>query len=235
MLAYLSLTGSRPYEGQENPEVRRRNFARGPVPAHEEAAHNQRPPLPPSVSEVLGKAMNADPPARQPSLASFVEELERALSGSSVVVRASPSVFFSYKRAGGAGWAVHFAEKLKQQHGIDVFVDMQRVDSAQPFPQRIDRASKNADVFVCLLGSDTLSSDWVQREIRAAYSRHKPMLPVFEESYEKPQPGAPLDPAVQMLLDHDGVFLFDQMGVHIDHTISDLANMIRATWNHLHK
>jgi hypothetical protein len=50
VLTYLVLTGSRPYEAQQDPDARRRNLQRGAVPAHEQAARNGVPDLPLATS-----------------------------------------------------------------------------------------------------------------------------------------------------------------------------------------
>jgi hypothetical protein len=53
------------------------------------------------------------------------------------------------------------------------------------------------------------------------------MIPVFQESYR--DPGEAPDESVQALLAFDGVHLLDRKNIHINHTISDLASLIRGT------
>ncbi len=50
VLTYMLVTGSRPFEGQQDPQVREKNLVRGPIPAHEEAMRVVRSTVPPSVS-----------------------------------------------------------------------------------------------------------------------------------------------------------------------------------------
>jgi serine/threonine protein kinase/pSer/pThr/pTyr-binding forkhead associated (FHA) protein len=229
VLAYLLLSGSRPYEGQENPEVRKKNLARGPVPLHQEAVRNGRGPFAPAASGVLRRAMSVDPAERYRSAGEFVHTLDAALSGRRLRSPEDALVFLSYRRDSSAGWANHFADKLKEQHGISVFLDVQRVDSAVRFPVRIQKAIEECDVFVCFLAADTLQSDWVRQEIHFAHENAKPMVPVFHESYRLPESNEQLEPGIKALLDYPAVHLLDRKNIHIDHTISDLAGIVQQT------
>jgi serine/threonine protein kinase len=229
VLAYLLLSGTRPYEGQENPEVRKKNLARGPVAVHQEAARNGRGPYAPAASGVLRRAMSLDPAERYRSAGEFVHALDAALSGRRSRSAEDAFVFLSYRRDSSAGWANHFADKLKDQHGISVFLDVQRVDSAVRFPVRIQKAIEECDVFVCFLAADTLQSDWVRQEIHYAHENAKPMVPVFHESYRLPESNDQLEPGIKALLDYPAVHLLDRKNIHIDHTIADLAGIVQQT------
>ena len=70
-LTYLMLTGTRPYESQRDPEIRQKNFARGPVPAHEQGLRAGVNDLPKMISEVLKRALFAGPKERYPSVREF--------------------------------------------------------------------------------------------------------------------------------------------------------------------
>lgn len=104
------------------------------------------------------------------------------------------------------------AKELKRRH-IEAFVDTRSVDGAGPFPDRLLRAIEEADVFVCLLADTTLGSDWVRREIQHAHDQGKPLIPVFQESYQ-----APSDPEahISALLQCDGVHFLDVKNLFID-------------------
>jgi hypothetical protein len=130
-------------------------------------------------------------------------------------------VFVSYRREADAGWAALFADKLSTQHGLDVFVDRYRVDSARQVPEKIESAIRDCDYFVCLLAKSTLKSAWVREEIRIAAAAGKPMIPVVQEGFRRPgvwRVPAPLKPfvpqawqaseAVARLLDGEEVRLF---------------------------
>ncbi len=60
-------------------------------------------------------------------------------------------------------------------------------------------------------------------------SRTKPMIPVFQEGYDHSNVRTGVNPAVDLLLSYDGVHLFDQINVHVEHTISDLARLVKNT------
>ena len=144
VVLYILLTGSRPYEGQENPDVRKRNFARGPIMVHEQALHNGRNGIPPAISRVLLRAMATNPQDRYASMGEFTRNFEFAVTSHGE----QPTVFLSYQRNQSAGWAVLFARGL-ETHNFSVFVDTERQDSAIRFPERLRRAIERCDVFVC--------------------------------------------------------------------------------------
>jgi TIR domain/Protein kinase domain len=226
-LAYYMTTGSRPFEGQDHPEVRKQNFRRGPMPAHEEAARNGRE-LAPGVSRVLGKALAMSPADRYPSVAEFGKAFVAAVSGRRSA-GGVPQVFLSYQREGASGWASYFSRELKDKHGVSVFVDVERRDGAGRFPARLERAIQECDVFVVILGASTLDSKWVREEIKLAYEHQRPMVPVFQESWTGPDVPRGSDPALEALISYDGVHLLDRRNIHVDHTIADLARLVKDT------
>jgi serine/threonine protein kinase len=226
-LVYLMVTGSRPYEGQADPEVRRSNYARGLIPAHEEAARNDRQEVPQALSKVLSKALSVNSGARYPSIQDFYEAFEQATRADLAKATANPQVFLSYRRQSSAGWAVFFSRELREKHRIFAFVDTQRRDSARRFPEKLARAVADCDIFICLLAGDTLESAWVREEIRLAFENNKPMIPVFQESYQAKD--MPVETYIEALLSFDGVHLLDRRNIHVDHTIADLADIIHQT------
>jgi serine/threonine protein kinase len=226
VLSYLALTGSRPYEGQQDPEVRRRNYERGPVPAHEQAARAGVETLPASVSEVLKRALSVTPEERYPSVREFFLAFQFALAHPAGRRAGTPRVFVSYHRNLSAGWAVLFARELKDKHNISAFVDTQRVDSAVRVPAKIRQAIQDADIFVCLLAKNTLRSTWVQEEVRIAWESGKPMIPVFQESFDAPASSDQLAPHIQTLMSYEAVHLLDRRNIHVDHTIAELARLV---------
>ncbi len=156
-LAYYMVAGVRPFEGQDNQEIRRRNFEHGPLAAHKEATLHARSEVPPTVSEVLARGLAFKADDRYADLTEFAREFNEALSGrrDRQNAPATPRVFLSYQRAGGAGLSLFIVSQL-EKHGIDVFLDVQRADGAVKFPERLIREIQGADVFVCLLGPETL-------------------------------------------------------------------------------
>jgi len=218
---YYVVTGSRPFEGQEYPDVRARNFRRGAIPAHEEAAHNKRDKVPRAVSTVLARALAADPAERFETASAFAAAFKAALRH--VVHRTDgPEVFISYQRDVSAPLAMYFADRLKAQ-GILAFIDTQGIDRAGRFPPQIERAIEDTDVFICLLADTTLDSSYVLEEIRAAHRFEKPMIPVMQESYRSARDAA--DPAVAALLAYQGLPVLDRRNLHLEHTAGDLVRL----------
>jgi serine/threonine protein kinase len=184
-LCYRALSGVVPFENQLDPQTRSRNFEQGTVPADAQARRQGRPPLLPSTSNVLARALSARPDDRFPSIADFAVAFRRSL-GEVPATNRKPRVFVSYRREADAGWAALFAEKLSTQHGLDVFVDRHRIDSARQVPEKIESAIRECDFFVCLLARSTLESAWVREEIRIADASGKSMIPVVHEGFRRP-------------------------------------------------
>jgi hypothetical protein len=140
--------------------------------------------------------------------------------------RYKPSVFISYRRSPSAMLATLLYTQLGL-NGIRTFLDTRKLDGGGPFPERLLNAIEECEVFVCLLARSTLDSEWVRREIEHAYLAGKPMIPVFQESFEPPQRVD--SAAVAALLECDGIHILDVKNLYIDYAIDDLATMIRAT------
>jgi hypothetical protein len=135
-----------------------------------------------------------------------------------------PDAFLSYRRKPSAALSQLIKEKLEMRHGLSIYLDVARADSTQVmFPERLMTAIKDSRCFICLLGDTTLESEWVQKEIQRAYDLKKLCIPVFQESY---QPPANPSPAVEYLLNHDGVHIFDIRNVLIGESIGNIAQLI---------
>ena len=224
-IAYYLVTGSRPFEGQDNPDVRRKNFRRGPIPAHKEAAHHGRPVIGRAVSDVLARALSPAPDARYPSAKEFAKAFRKALRG----IGDSPHVFLSYHRSASSGWANTIADKLKDRHGMNVFLDVTRLDGAGQFPARIADAIRNCNVFVCLLAERTLDSEWVMNEIRLAHQFGKPMVPVRQESFTDRITQD--DDALRALISSQGVRLLDAQNIYVEQAIAQVASLVTSVLN----
>ncbi len=138
------------------------------------------------------------------------------------------SVFISYRRQPSAMLANLIARELRG-HNIEVYLDTERMDTAGDFPTRLRDAIQQHDVFICLVADTTLESDWVQQEILTAHKLGKPMIPVFQESYNPLAPRDTFPPHLQALLEHDGVLIFDVKNVYIDQSMEFLARVIENT------
>jgi serine/threonine protein kinase len=225
-LVYCMLSGSRPFEGQDNPEIREKNFRRGPVPVHVEAAQNGRVDVTRAASDVLGRALSLAPANRFPSVEHFARALRKAF-GTGHVAGTEPMVFISYDRELSGGWARFFADRLKLSHGIKVFMDTTGLDRAGRFPPRLRRAIEECDVFICFLAGRSLHSKWVSEEIRIAHELKKTMIPIFQESFADPDQQDDQSP-VGTLIAHQGVKLFDVSGHFVEHAVTDLATLVKG-------
>ena len=178
------------------------------------------------MSTVLTKALAARPDERYPDIQRFAQDFAAALArGTSSQTH---DVFISYRREDSAILATYIAERLEQRHEITSFVDVQGLDGATRFPSRIERAIADCGVFVCILGSETLQSPYVRRELAVAAELGKPMIPVFQESYVAPAEDE-LDPVVADLLQFDGIPLLDKRNIYVQAAVDELANQVRKT------
>ncbi|MAS32367.1 MAG: hypothetical protein CL610_00075 [Anaerolineaceae bacterium] len=144
------------------------------------------------------------------------------------------SVFISYRRKPSAMLANLIARELRERHHIEVYLDTERMDTAGDFPTRLTDAINKSDVFICLVAENTFESEWVQREIETAHSLSKPLVPVFQESYDPLAARDALSPYIRALLEHDGVLIFDIKNVYIDQSIEFLARVVENTVTSLH-
>jgi serine/threonine protein kinase len=229
LLAYLLLTGSRPFDTRLDPDAALRSFSQGPPAAHELAARNGRPGVPPPVSAVLRKALSLSVPERYSSAGEFLQALREGMANPESKAGTKPSVFISYRRDESAMAARVLATALESKYGLYVFLDTERVDSAAPFPEELERAVRKADVFICMLAKKTLSSAWVNDEIRIACDLQKPMIPVFQESFPEVKSSQNFPPHVTELLRRQAVHLLDRRGIYIDPAVEKLARMILDT------
>jgi formylglycine-generating enzyme required for sulfatase activity len=134
------------------------------------------------------------------------------------------SIFISYRRRDSAALATLLAKELTRR-GIRAFVDTRQIDGGGPFPSRLLRAIEQADVLVCLLGPNTLDSEWVREEVAHANKLGKVLIPVFQEMYVPPD--TVTDEHVAALLQSDGIHILDVRNIFVDQAINDLAKMIR--------
>lgn len=136
-----------------------------------------------------------------------------------------PSVFISYRRKDSSTLATLVTKELERQN-IDVFLDTLNIDGGGSFPKRLYNAIESADILVCLLGSETLESQWVKKELQHAHKLGKILIPVFQESYITKTTS---ETYIQALLESDGVHILDLRNLYIDEAISHLAQLIKDT------
>jgi hypothetical protein len=191
------------------------------------AARRNRPPCPPAVSAVLARAMTVDPGGRYGCARDFAQAFRDAHARAQDGGARRPAVFISYQRSVSSPWARLVKNEMERAHGFDVFVDFEQRDTVGPFPKRLERHIQRCDVFVCLLAGSTLASSWVQREIELASRAGKPMIPVFQESFEHPGDLQTLATPVQELLTFDGVKLLDLQNLYVDAALRMLGESIK--------
>jgi Mg-chelatase subunit ChlD len=135
-----------------------------------------------------------------------------------------PSAFISYRRAESSMLATLLDVRLREKFGIELFIDARDDKMGGSFPTRLLKAIEDRDVFICLLGRETLTSEWVQKEIEHAHNLGKPMIPIFQESFEAPS--QPVNDALRALLESDGIHVLDRKNIYVDESIEKLAKMI---------
>lgn len=227
VLSYCALAGTRPYEDQQDPDRRNRNYERGATPVSREARMRGVPDIPEPLSAVISRGMAMKPEERFPSVGEFALAFQHAMTAHTDRRSLQPSIFFSYRRDAGTAWASLFSRELQRQD-ISVFVDTERRDSVGKFPLWLEKAVQDCDIFVCLLSPTALESAWVLREVRADWEHGKPMIPILSENFNIRALDTAIEPYVKALLNYQGVDLLDLKGVYIDATISELVRMIRT-------
>jgi serine/threonine protein kinase len=227
VLAYLLVTGSLPHERQDDPAVRDRNLRRGALPAHTEAAARGKTSVPESISPVLDKALRVDASERYESIGAFGAAFRDAFVNTATTTRPT-RVFLSYQRQASGAWAILVARVLEEKYALSVFVDTRALDGAPRIPDRLRDEIARCDVFVCLLSGTTLESSWVRQEIELAMQHQRPVVPILQEDFKLPAALELNDPNVTQLLAHQHIWLFDRRNIHVEMTIAELGERIRA-------
>lgn len=136
------------------------------------------------------------------------------------------SVFISYRREGGEGFAQMFNEKLSKKR-YRVFYDIESIGAGM-FDQRILREIEQTDVFLLILTKDALDrckneGDWVRCEIAHALSQGKTIIPVFFRGFEFP---VDLPAEIAQIKVYNGVDIRDMN--FFDAKFKQLCSMIDA-------
>ena len=113
------------------------------------------------------------------------------------------NVFISYRRDDTAGHAGRLYDFLQARFGPDhVFMDLSAIHSGQNFVDEIDRAVRQCDALVAVIGDTWLTcatargrrlddpADFVRSEIAVALARGIPVIPVLVEGAAMPQAAA---------------------------------------------
>ena len=111
-------------------------------------------------------------------------------------------VFICYRRDDVAGYAGRLYDNLVRRFGRDrVFMDVDAIRPGSDFPEVIEQALSQTDVFLALIGEGWLTSvdalggrrldnpgDFVRLEIEAALALDIPIIPLLFQSAEMPPP-----------------------------------------------
>jgi serine/threonine-protein kinase len=141
------------------------------------------------------------------------------------------SVFISYRRKP----SVMLAQLIQRELAacaLTVFFDAERQEGTGT--PDLDAVTK-ADVFICLVGEGTFESTAVRAEVEQAHRLNKPLIPVFQQSYN-PASATNWGPHVKALLESDGIHIFDEQRADVTQAAASLAQMVEnaAAWN-LHR
>lgn len=133
-------------------------------------------------------------------------------------------VFISYKRRGSLSLAEKICAHLERE-GINVYLDLNRDDSKVAFSEYLLRVIERSKVIICVLGRETLTSEWVHREIRHGYKHKIPMIPIFQESFSTPRKRQ--KDYIEYLLSYDGVKVFDETGWYYRKALEDITEKVK--------
>jgi len=133
-------------------------------------------------------------------------------------------VFISYKRRGSLSLAEKIYTHLDRE-GINVYLDLKRDDSKVAFSEYLLRVIEQSKVIICVLGRETLTSEWVHREIRHGYKHKIPMIPIFQESFSTPRRRQ--EDYIEYLLSYDGVKVFDETGWYYQKALEDITEKVK--------
>ena len=118
-----------------------------------------------------------------------------------------PRVFLSYRKSDSVYATAAIADRLARHYGQEnVFRDRDSLPLGAVFPRRILSALERCDVVLALVGASWLDAtdragrrrlddpdDWVRMELRMAFERDIPVVPVLLDG--TPMPAADLLPA----------------------------------------
>jgi len=132
-------------------------------------------------------------------------------------------VFISYQRSGSTVLA-HFLKDTLENAGFSVYLDVEARQEIGPLEPQIMREIIDCTVFICLLETTTLSSEWVCREIETAVGADKDCLPVLHENFRIPDNA---DGAVKNLLSMAGERINDRTNNFFKERINRIVERVQ--------
>ena len=106
-------------------------------------------------------------------------------------------IFICYRRADTSGEAVALTDKLNRRRGFEVFKDVDNIRPGQDWLETVEESIDQCHVLLVLIGTDWIGApgeeghsldenDHVRREIEAALTRKKAVIPILFESANLP-------------------------------------------------
>lgn len=134
------------------------------------------------------------------------------------------SVFISYRREGGEGFAQMFKDKLSKKR-YHVFYDIESI-GVGAFDKKILEEINKSDVFLLILSKDALNrcvngDDWVRQEISYALTLGKPIIPLFFRGFSFPHD---LPAEIEKVKLYNGIDIRDM--TFLDSKFKQLCKMI---------
>jgi hypothetical protein len=135
-------------------------------------------------------------------------------------------VFVNYRRSDSGGYAGRLYDALVSQAGLEVFMDVDKIDYGVDFPEAIEDAIAACDVVIALIGPQWLTAsgadgsrrlddpaDFVRIELEAALRRHTRIIPALVQGTEMP-PAAALPESLSPLARRNALELSDARWRH---------------------
>ena len=89
-------------------------------------------------------------------------------------------LFISYSRDDAGDFAKHIHRYLRDK-GHDVFIDVNNIRIGDPWAGSIEKNISECDIFVVILTPDSLTSEYVEREVLQAQRENKTIVPCIHE------------------------------------------------------
>lgn len=132
----------------------------------------------------------------------FMDDFERDRKDLWSSVIDPPSVFVSYRRADSRTIAHRFAAQLRQEHGLQVFIDESEIKGGEDFWQRIQTSVRHADAVYFVIDKEWETAkrpeasepalldpgDWVRKEIKLTLDNGIRAVPVLVDNRRVPSP-----------------------------------------------
>ena len=131
----------------------------------------------------------------------------------------APRVFVSYRRAVSAGFANTLHDRLEKR-GASVFIDVDDIHAGS-FSDYIKENIMKSDHFIVILAPETLTSDWVVKEIQYAHEHKKTIIPVLVNDFDLY--GSEVTAGLEFLQNQNAVKLLPE---YVDAAVEKIAEFI---------